>query len=154
MNQTANHSVVHMTIWISLSILLPLSPIGLGILIATLRQVEIDLTGLLDGIEVLLISLGLVTATGIDLSQARPDWSSRTVLYFLIRFFLILLGIVNVILLTLIYVNDRVSNLEFDLDTKFTFVLFSVLSISVFTIALQLNIGYARYRRSMEETAQ
>ena len=74
--------------------------------------------------------------------------------YFLIRFLLILLGIGNLILLTLIYVNDRVSNLEFDSDIKFMFVLVSVVSISVFTIALQLNIGYARYRRSMEETEQ
>lgn len=143
-----------MTIWISLSILLPLSPFGLGLLIATLQQDEIDLTKLLDGIEVLLISLGLVTATGIDLSQARVDWSGHSILYFFIRFLLVLLGIGNIILLTLIYVNDRVSNLEFDSDTKFTFVLISVLSISLFTIALQLYIVYAQYRRSMEDTEQ
>lgn len=141
-----------MTIWISLSILLPLLPIGLGILIATLRQVEIDLANLLDGIEVLIISLGLITATGIDLSQTRLDLASNSVSYFLIRFLLVLFGFANVILLTLIYVNDRVSNLEFNMDAKFRFVLVSVVAISLFTIALQLYIGYTRYKRSMEDS--
>lgn len=119
-----------------------------------LQQAEINLSQLLDGIEVLLISLGLITATGIDLSQAKLGWSDRTVRYFYVRFLLLLLGIANIILMTLIYVNDRVTDLEFDSDTKFMFVLILVISIGLITVALQLSIGYARYRRSMEDTEQ
>lgn len=137
-------------LWICLSIFLPVLPIGLGILIAVLQQVDVSLFDLLDGIELLLISLGLVTATGIDLSQSRIYWSTRTLLYFFIRLALVLLGIGNLILLTLIYVDVRVTDLKFDTGAKFGFVGALVVSISLVTIALQLYLGYIRYMKSTE----
>ena len=145
--------IIHFVLWICLSICLPLLPIGLGVLIAALQQVEISLFNLLDGIELLLISLGLGTATGIDLSQVRSAWSDRDLPYFLIRLLLILLGIGNIILLTLIYVNDRVTDLRFDTETKFIFVGILAVSISLITVVLQLHIGYIRSRRGVEEAS-
>lgn len=151
MDRVYSNLFIHLVLWICLSIFLPLLPIGLGILIATLQQVEVTLFDLLDGIELLLISLGLVTATGIDLSKARSEWSRRALQFFLIRLLLILLGIGNIILLTLIYVNDRVTDLRFDTGTKFTFVVILAVAISLITVVLQLHIGYIRHKRSMEE---
>ena len=146
--------IIHFILWICLSIFLPLLPIGLGILIAGLQQVEVSWFDLLDGIELLLISLGLVTATGIDLSQGKIDWPRRPLLFFLIRMLLILLGIANLILLTLIYVDDRVTDLQFDTETKFSFVMMLAVAISLATVVIQLYIGYIRYKRSTEETAR
>lgn len=51
--------------------------------------------------------------------KSQTVWSRRTLPFFLIRLLLFLLGMGNVILLTLIYVNDRVTDLRFDTETKF-----------------------------------
>ena len=64
---------------------------------------------------------------------------------------MILLGVVNIILLTLIYVEVNDPDLQFDTDAKFSFVQFLVLAISFYTVVLQLYIGYMRYKRSMED---
>lgn len=144
--------IIHLVFWICLSIFLPVLPIGLGILIAILQQADVSIFNLLDGIELLLISLGLVTATGIDLSQSTIDWSTHILLYFFIRLALVLLGIGNLILLTLIYVDVRVADLRFVTETKFAFVGVLAVSISLVTIALQLYLGYIRYMRRTEET--
>ena len=142
--------IIHFVMWICLSVFLPLLPFGLGILIAILQQVELSIHELLDGIELLLISLALVTATGIDLSQSSIDWSARTLLYFFVRLALVLLGIGNLILLTLIYVDVRIANLSFDTGTKFALVGVLAVSISIVTVVLQLCLGYNRYMRSTE----
>lgn len=134
-----------MVLWISLSICLPLLPLALGILIATLLQVEVALFDLLNGIELLLISLGLITATGFDFYGAPFGWSGRILLYFFVRFMLVLLGIANIVLLTLVYVEDKVPNLRFDSGTKFTLVFLLAGAVSLFTVVLQLHIGCIRY---------
>ena len=72
-----DHLIIHLVLWILLSILLPLLPIGLGILIATLKQSNFSAFEFLNGIELLLISLGLITTTGIELFRSSLDWSSR-----------------------------------------------------------------------------
>ena len=146
-----DHLIIHLVLWILLSILLPLLPIGLGILIATLKQSNFSAFEFLNGIELLLISLGLVTTTGIELFRSSLDWSSRRLLLFSVSLSLILLGVVNIILLTLIYVEVNDPDLQFDTGTKFTFVQLLVLAISFFTIVLQLYIGYIRYKRRMED---
>ena len=152
MHRELNRPIVHIMIWVSLGIIVPSLPIIIGIVIAILQQVEISLTSLLDGIELLLISLGLVTATIIDLSKSEIGWSSRFRLFFFILLWLFALGIGNVILLTLIYVNERVASLQFDSDTKFAFVFILTATISLITIALQSYIGYIRYKKLTEET--
>ena len=72
-------------------------------------------------------------------------------LLFSVGLSLILLGVVNIILLTLINVEVNDPDLQFDTDTKFTFVQFVVLAISVYTVVLQPYIGYIRCKRSMED---
>ncbi|MDE2774608.1 MAG: hypothetical protein OXI77_01590 [Chloroflexota bacterium] len=152
MDKTYSHLIIHVITWVCLSILLPLLPIGLGILIARLQVVEVSFIELLNGIELLLISLGQVTATGIDISQANIDRSARPLAFFCIRLLLILLGIGSIILLTLIYVDENVTNMKFDTATKFSFVGILAVSVSLVTVVLQLYIGYIRYRRSIEDS--
>jgi len=114
--------------------------------------VEVSFIELLNGIELLLISLGQVTATGIDISQANIDRSARPLAFFCIRLLLILLGIGSIILLTLIYVDENVTNMKFNTATKFSFVGILAVSVSLVTVVLQLYIGYIRYRRSIEDS--
>lgn len=123
-----------------------------GIIVAILQRVEVSFADLLDGIELLLISLGLVTATVVDLSKAELDKSSRPLLFFFIRLLLFALGLLNIVLLTLIYVNDRVADLKFDSDIKFTIVFILAVAISLITIVMQLYIGYTHYRKNIEKT--
>lgn len=152
LGRTYSNLIIHLITWVCLSIFLPLLPIGLGILIATLQVAEVSLFDLLNGIELLLISLGLVTATGIDFSQARIERSARPLAFFCIRLLLILLGVGSIILLTLIYVDENVIDMEFDTTTKFSFVGILAVSVTLVTVVLQLYIGYIRYRRRIEDT--
>jgi len=152
LHRKSGHPSIHITIWICLGIVLPLLPIMVGIIVAILQRVEVSLTDLLDGIELLLISLGLVTATVVDLSKAELDRSSRPLLFFFIRLLLFTLGLLNIVLLTLIYVNDRVASLKFDSDIKFAIVFILAIAISLITIVMQLYIGYTRYRKVIGET--
>ena len=152
MHQKSSHPSIHLTIWICLSVVLPSLPILLGILIAMLQEKAIVFTDLLDGIELLLISLGLVTATIIDFSKIESDWSSRHLLFFYIRFVLIILAIANLLLLTLIYVNNRVDDLSFDSDLKLIFAFIVVVIVALIAIPLQFYMGYTRYKRDSEET--
>lgn len=152
MHRKSGHPSIHITIWICLGIVLPLLPILLGILIAMLQRKEIFFADLLDGIELLLISLGLVTATTIDFSKAELDWSSRYLLFFFIRFALIILAIANLLLLTLIYVNNRVDDLSFDSDLRLIFAFIVIVIVALITLPLQFYIGYTRYKKDSEET--
>ena len=83
LDRMRDHLIIHLILWVLLSILLPLLPIGLGILIAALKQIEVSVFDILNGIELLLISLGLVTATSIELWRSNIDWSSRILFRFL-----------------------------------------------------------------------
>lgn len=143
---------IYIAVWIVLGIVLPALPILFGIVIAMLRGVEISLPNLLDGTELLLISLGLITATSVDLLRTELDWENHFRLFFLVLALLFLLGIINIFVLSFIYVNDRVVDLEFNTDAKFTLVFIFTLSISLITIALQSYIGYTRYKTFREET--
>ncbi len=151
MHRPISNLIIHLVTWICLSIFLPLLPIGLGILIAALQNVQVSPFNLLNGIELCLISLGLVTATGIDLSRVRIQRSARPLISFVIRLILILLGISSIILLTLVYVDVYVIDMDFDRNTKFAFVGLLALTVALVTVVLQLYIGYTRYRMSAEE---
>lgn len=151
MDRLRDQLIIHLVLWVLLSILLPLLPIGLGILIAALKQIEISVFDILNGIELLLISLGLVTATGIELWRSNVDWSSKILMRFFVGLLLVVLGIFNIILLTLIYVEVNDPELQFDSVAKFTFIQILVLATILLTIALQLYIGIVRYNRSVED---
>lgn len=152
MDRLRSDLVIHVITWILLSIGLPLLPIGIGIMIALLQKVEVSLVDLLNGVELSLISLGLVTATGIDLSRAAIQRSARPLVFFIIRLALVLLGAASIILLTLIYVDIQMTEVEFDKNRKMCFVVILALSAVLFTVALQLYIGYFHYRRGIEES--
>ncbi len=140
MYQKTQHPLTHITVWASLSIGLPLLPILVGVLIALLQRAEISFLNLLDGIELFLIALWLVTATNVDLAKFRFTWAKP------FQFTLIGLGVLNLIFLTLIYVNNRVRSLDFDPETYISLALGHFMFVTTVTVALQLFMSYARYR--------
>lgn len=148
MYQQTQHPLTHITIWAGLSIGLPLLPILVGVLIALLQRAEISFLNLLDGIELFLIALWLVTATNVDLSRFRFSWGKP------FQFALIGLGILNLIFLTLVYVNNRVRSLDFDLDTTIGLALGHFIFIVTISIMLQLYMSYVRYQTLSEGELQ
>ena len=141
MYQQPQHPLTHITVWAGLSIGLPLLPILVGIIIALLQRTEISFVNLLDGIELFLISLWLVTATNVDLSRFRFSWAKP------FQFALIGLGVLNLIFLTLIYVNNRLRSLDFDSNITLFLASGFFAAIGIVTFALQLYMSFARYRR-------
>ena len=141
MYQSAQHPLTHITVWAGLSIGLPLLPILVGVLIALLQRAEISFLNLLDGIKLFLIALWLVTATNVDLSRFRFSWAKP------FQFTLIALGVLNLIFLTLVYVNNRVRSLDFDPATTLVLAAGFFVAVSIITLALQLFMSFANYRR-------
>jgi len=131
-----------MTYWIGLGIVLPSLPIVIGTMVTILQGIEVSFTDLLDGIELFLISLVLVTATYIDLSKTELNWSSHFLFYFFIRAVLFVLGALNLIFLTLIYINNRVTPLDFDPDLNLLLAIGYFVLIGIITTPLQFYIGY------------
>ncbi len=123
-------------------------PILVGVLIALLQRAEISFLNLLDGIELFLIALWLVTATNVDLAKFRFTWAKP------FQFTLIGLGVLNLIFLTLIYVNNRVRSLDFDPETYISLALGHFMFVTTVTVALQLFMSYARYRTPDERDPQ
>jgi len=93
----SSHLIIHLTLWISVAIIVPSLPIVIGIAVAVLQGSEIIPTKLLDAIELFLISLTLVAATYIDLSRTDLNWSSHQLFYFFIKGTLLALGVLSLI---------------------------------------------------------
>lgn len=151
MPSKSSHPVIHITLWISVAIIVPSLPIVIGIAVAVLQGSEIIPTKLLDGIELFLISLTLVAATYIDLSRTDLNWSSHQLFYFFIKATLLALGVLSLIFLTLIYINNRVSSLNFNTDLNIVLVIGCFLLIGLITTPLQFYIGYTRSKKLTEE---
>ncbi len=141
MYQQSQHPLTHITVWAALSIGLPLLPILVGVLIALLQRAEISFLDLLDGIELFLIALWLVTATNVDLAKFRFSWSKP------FQFTLIGLGVINLIFLTLVYVNNRVRSLDFDPATTLVLAAGFFVAVSIISLALQFFMSFCHYRR-------
>jgi len=139
--QRTQHPLTHITVWAALSIGLPLLPILVGVLIALMQRAEISLLNLLDGIELFLIALWLVTATNVDLAKFRFTWAKP------FQFTLIGLGVLNLIFLTLVYVNNRVRSLDFDPTTTLILATGFFVAVCIISLALQLFMSFANYRR-------
>jgi len=133
--------LTHITVWAGLSIGLPLLPILVGVLIALLQRAEISFLNLLDGIELFLIALWLVTATNVDLARFRFSWAK------LFQFTLIGLGVLNLIFLILIYVNNRVRSLDFDPATTLVLATGFFVAVSIISLALQFFMSFINFRR-------
>jgi len=139
--QRSQHPLTHITVWAGLSIGLPLLPILVGVLIALLQRAEISFLNLLDGIELFLIALWLVTATNVDLARFRFSWAK------LFQFTLIGLGVLNLIFLILIYVNNRVRSLDFDPATTLVLATGFFVAVSIISLALQFFMSFINFRR-------
>lgn len=132
--------------------LLPLLPIVIGVSTALLQQdSDLSLVKLLDGIEILLISLSLVAATFLDLSRTELNWSGHLLLYFAIRAVLFAFGVLNFIFLTLIYINNRVTSLDFDREQNVLLAIGFLAIGFLITIPLQLYLSYVRSKVDIEE---
>ncbi len=135
-----------------MAIIVPSLPIVIGIATALLqRESELSIVKLFDGIELFLISLGLVAATFVDISRAELNWSSHDLPHFLIRLVLLGLGVLNLIFLTLIYINNRVSSLDFDPQLNVLLAAGFLAIIALITTPLQFYVGYTRSKRFAEE---
>ncbi|MCY4071449.1 MAG: hypothetical protein OXG60_09120 [Chloroflexi bacterium] len=141
MYQQTQHPLTHITVWAALSIGLPLLPILVGVLIALLQRAEISFLNLLDGIELFLIALWLVTATNVDLAKFRFSWAKP------FQFTLIGLGVLNLIFLTLVYVINRVRSLDFDPTTTLTLATGIFVAVCIISLALQLFMSFTNHRR-------
>ena len=148
MYQRSQHPLTYITVWAALSIGLPLLPIMVGVLIALLQRAEISFLNLLDGIELFLIALWLVTATNVDLAKFRFTWAKP------FQFTLIGLGVINLIFLTLVYVNNRVRSLDFDQATTIGLASGHFIFIVTISIMLQFYMSYVRYQTSSEGELQ
>ncbi len=85
-----------------------------GIALNIMQREAVSFYRLLDGIELFLISLWLVTATAWDLSKHDFKWEKP------LRMVLIGLAIIDLIFLILIYVNNRVRSLDLDKEAYLT----------------------------------
>lgn len=141
MYQRTQHPLTHITVWAALSIGLPLLPILVGVLIALLQRAEISFLNLLDGIELFLIALWLVTATNVELAKFRFTWARP------FQFTLIGLGVLNLIFLTLVYVNNRVRSLDFDPAITLVLAAGFFVAVCIISLSLQLFMSFANYRR-------
>ncbi|MCY4540094.1 MAG: hypothetical protein OXE52_17915 [Chloroflexi bacterium] len=87
--------------------------------------------------------LWLVTATNADLARFRFSWAKP------FQFTLIGLGVLNLIFLTLVYVNNRVRSLDFDPATTLVFATGFFVAVSIISLALQLFMSFSNYRRGL-----
>ena len=138
----SKHPVIHTTLWIAVCVGVPGLPILVGVLAVLLQRSEFVPTRLFDGIELLLISIGMIATTFVDLSRTDIDWSSHQLFYFFVRLLLFTFGLVSVIFLTLIYLNNRVAPLGFRSDLSVLLAFGNFVLIASFTLTLQYFIGY------------
>ena len=139
MNRKRYHPVTQVVAWVGLSIFLPLIPVFCGIATYVLQSETINLFKLLDGIELFLVSLWLVTATAWELSKHDFHWERPA------RLALIALGAIDLICLVLIYVHSRIRSLDLDTETYLSLAIGHFLFIATVSVALQLYMCYADY---------
>ena len=150
LNAKPNHPAIHATLWIAVCVGVPGIPIIVGILAAVLQQVGISLTSLFDGIELCLVSVGMVATTFVDLSKSDIDWSSRQLIAFYIKAVLLGFGILSVIFLTLLYINYRVAPLNFNSDVTVLIAFGNLVIVASVSLTLQYYISYTHYKRRDE----
>ena len=136
------HPTTRVVVWAGLSIGLPLIPVIVGAAMTVMQRETVDLFKLVDGIELFLISLWLVTATAWDLSRHDFRWEKP------LRILLIGFAIFDLVFLVLIYIHDRVKDLGLHAEAYLTLALAHFAAIVVIAIALQLLMSYARIKQS------
>ena len=131
--------------------LLPLLPIVIGVSTALLQQdSDVSLVKLLDGIELFLISLSLVAVTFLDLARSQLNWSGHVLLYFAIRVILFVFGVLNLIFLTLVYINNRVTSLDFDRELTVILAMGFLTIVFLITTLLQFYVNYVHSKVDIE----
>ncbi len=139
MHREQDHPLTQVMAWIGLSILLPLLPVVFGMVITVMQRQTVDLFKLLDGLELFLISLWLVTATARDLARYGFGWEKP------LRMVLIAFAAIDLIFLVLIYVNNRVRDLELDTEMYLSLAMAHFLFVVIIAVALQLYMHYHDY---------
>ena len=136
MRRQPEHPLIHTMVWVGLSILLPLLPVMVGVALNIMQREAVSFYRLLDGIELFLISLWLVTATAWDLSKHDFKWEKP------LRMALIGLAIIDLIFLILIYVNNRVRSLDLDKEAYLTIAMAHFVAVVFIAVALQFFMSY------------
>ena len=145
MHREQDHPVTQVMAWIGLSILLPLLPVVFGVVITVMQRQTVNFFKLLDGLELFLISLWLVTVTARDLARYKFNWEKP------LRMALIALAAIDLIFLVLIYVNNRIRDLELDAEMYLSLAMAHFVFIVVIAVALQLYMHYYDYSENRTE---
>ncbi len=139
MDQSSDHPVTQVMVWAGLNILLPLLPVMFGIAIKVSQWEPVNLMQLFDGIELFLISLWLVTSTAWDMSRQSFRWERP------LRILLIGLAVVDIVFLVIIYIHDRVRDLDLVAEAYLNFAMAHFVVIVVIAVALRLLMSYRVY---------
>ena len=142
MTASSDHPITQVMVWAGLNILLPLLPVMFGVAITLSQSETVDMFRLLDGIELFLISLWLVTATAWDLSRHDFRWEKP------LRILLIGLAIFDLVFLVVIYIHDRVKDLSLNPEAYLPMAMIHFAVIVVTAVALQLLMSYAVLKRA------
>ena len=140
MNRKVDHPITRLMAWVGLSVLLPLIPVTVGVALTVLRREVVNWNVLLDGLELFLISLWLVSSTAWELSKREYAWEKPA------RMLLIAFAVVILIFLVLLYVDKRMQSLDVDIEIHLFLSVSHFLIILVMSVALQLYMYYDEYR--------
>ena len=92
----------------------------------------------------------MLAALFVEFSRSEFNWSSHELFYFFVRALLFVVGTVNLIFLTLIYINNRVATLHFDPQLNVLLSMGYLTCVAIITVPLHYYVVYNRYRQLME----
>ena len=139
LSRPPEHPLNHVMVWVGLSVLLPLLPIAVGIALHILQREPVSLFKLLDGIELLLIALWLITASAWDLSKLEFRWEKP------LRLILICIAAIDLIFLILIYVHGRVRSLDLDTEAYLSVAIIYFVLAVIIAVTLQIYMSATVY---------
>ena len=148
MRRRVDDPLTYALVWVALGIILPLTPIFVGVIIHLMQRTTLELPRLVNGIELFLITLWLSSATAWDMSKSRLAWSRP------LRVLLIGLAALSLVFLVAIYIDNRVRSLDFDSVFVVQLAFGHFLVTSVMTVALQLYMSIIESRGAVPEDSR
>ena len=147
MRRHVEDPVTYVLVWVALGIVLPLTPIFIGVIVSLMQRTSLELPRLVNGIELYLITLWLSSATAWDMSKSRLNLSRP------LRVLLIGLAALSLMFLVAIYIDNRVRSLDFDSGFVVELAFGHFLVTSVMTVALQLYMCIIDVRGGVAEAS-
>lgn len=144
MTETNHHSFdwIKVTRWVTFSILLPLFPMLLALLVLIGQGKSIQYESLLGGTAIYILSVTVLASTKNDLDNARADFS-RSRIYSFLTVFLLPYAIFISMVFGVVYINEYVN--DFGLVESFIANVGILLGIiaSIICVSLQVMLSVA-----------